>query len=217
MKGDVIVVEEYHRQAARSLIPKLSVAIVTTNRPITISVAGESGSGKSELAKAIAEEFAEQDILFLILGQDDYFRLPPKSNDRRRREDPTWLGPQAEVNLALLDDHLRLVKEGAAKIEKPLISYNEDKVENVEVDLSGVKGVIAEGTYTSLLREADIRIFILRNRVETLEHRTKRNRGNEVGDPFIEDVLKIEHKIIAGHQNLADFLISKDFQLIGSD
>lgn len=214
MKGDVIVVEEYHREAARELVPALSVALVTSNRPIAITVAGESGSGKSELAKAIADEFADQQIRFLVLGQDDYFNLPPLSNDRKRREDPDWLGPHVEVNLPLLDKHLGAVKKRASRIEKPLISYKDDSVESEEIDLTDVKAVIAEGTYTSLLKEADMRVFILRNRLETLEHRKKRNRGKEVGDPFIEDVLKIEHKIIAGHQNLADFLISKDFELV---
>ena len=78
----------------------------------------------------------------------------------------------------------------------------------------GVKVIIAEGTYTSLLKHVDTRVFIARNRLDTLEHRKKRNRGNEVGDPFIENVLKIEHKIIAGHRQLADFVITKDYEVI---
>ena len=57
-------------------------------------------------------------------------------------------------------------------------------------------------------------MFIARNRLDTLEHRQKRNRGNEVGDPFIENVLKLEHKIIAGHQQLADFVITRDYDVI---
>jgi uridine kinase len=39
-------------------------------------------------------------------------------------------------------------------------------------------------------------------------------RGNEVGDPFIEQVLSLEHKIISGHKQLADILITKDFNVI---
>ena len=77
-----------------------------------------------------------------------------------------------------------------------------------------VQVVIAEGTYTSLLKNVDAKVFIARNRVDTLAHRQKRNRGNEVGDPFIENVLKIEHKIIAGHKQLANFIITKDYDVI---
>jgi uridine kinase len=42
-------------------------------------------------------------------------------------------------------------------------------------------------------------------------------RGKEAGDPFIEQVLSVEHKIIAGHQQLADILITKDFGVIFVD
>ena len=41
----------------------------------------------------------------------------------------------------------------------------------------------------------------------------KRNRGSEAGDPFIEQVLEIEHKIIAGHRHLADFIITRDYDV----
>jgi uridine kinase len=82
------------------------------------------------------------------------------------------------------------------------------------LSLESVKVVIAEGTYVSLLRHVDARVFIARNRLETLEHRRKRNRGSEAADPFIEGVLGVEHKIIAGHKNLADFVLSRDFQVV---
>ena len=78
----------------------------------------------------------------------------------------------------------------------------------------GVQVVIVEGTYTSLLKHVDIRVFIARNRLDTIEHRQKRNRGNEVGDPFIENILKMEHKIIAGHKQLADFIITKEYDVL---
>jgi uridine kinase len=74
--------------------------------------------------------------------------------------------------------------------------------------------VIAEGTYTSLLKNIDTRIFIARNRLETFEHRAKRNRGIEMQDPFTEQILLTEHKIIAGHKQLADFVITKDYQVV---
>ena len=80
--------------------------------------------------------------------------------------------------------------------------------------MDGIQVLIAEGTYTSLLKHVDTRIFIARNWLDTLEHRQKRKRGNEVGDLFIEQVLSMEHKIIAGHKQLADFLITKDYDVI---
>ena len=73
---------------------------------------------------------------------------------------------------------------------------------------------VAEGTYTTLLRHVDLRIFIDANYHDTLKYRKMRNRGNEVKDPFVEGILETEHKIISGHVFLADVVISKDYDVI---
>ena len=151
-----------------------------------ITVAGESGSGKSETGKAIQDELEKYGVKSILLGQDDYFNLPPRSNDAKRREDPEWLGPHVEVKLDVLEQNLKDAIKGKSEITKPLVDYNENTVEEETINLDGVKVVIAEGTYTSLLKNVDTRVFITRNRLDTLEHRRKRNRGDEVGDPFIE-------------------------------
>ncbi len=214
MKGDIIVLEEHHIAAARKIVPEMLEKIKIKAERYTITVAGESGSGKSETGKAIANELEKAGIKTVLVGQDDYFVLPPKSNDAKRREDPEWLGPHVEVKMDVLDGNLKAAVDGADSFVKPLIDYNANSVEDQVVDLTGVKVIIAEGTYTSLLKNVDTKVFIARNRLDTLEHRKKRNRGNEVGDPFIENVLKLEHKIIAGHRQLADFVITKDYEVI---
>ena len=214
MKGDIIVLEAHHIAAAHKIVPEIIEKIKGKSARYTITVAGESGSGKSETGKAIADELAALGIKAVLIGQDDYFVLPPKSNDAKRREDPEWLGPHVEVKMDVLDGHLKAAADGANSFVKPLIDYDANSVENEVVDLTDVKVVIAEGTYTSLLKHVDTRIFIARNRLDTLEHRKKRNRGKEVDDPFIENILKLEHKIIAGHRFLADFVITKDYDVI---
>ncbi len=213
MKGDRIVVEEHHTRAAAVIAARLSDRIRVRDRRSVVIVAGESGSGKSETAHALAEALAAQGLPTVVLGQDDYFVLPPRSNDARRRADTEWLGPHVEVRLDLLDANLRDAMTGLDSITKPLVNYDADTIEEETVDLRGVRAVIAEGTYTSLLRHVDTRVFIARSRVDTLEHRRKRARGTEAGDPFVEQVLGIEHKIIAGHRRLADFLITKDYDV----
>jgi len=214
MKGDVIVIEEHHRDAARKIVPEILKKIRSKATRYVITVAGESGSGKSETGKAIQEELEKYEIKSVLLGQDDYFVLPPKSNDAKRREDPEWLGPHVEVKLDVLEGNLKDAIKGKKEIVKPLVDYNENSVEEETISLVGIKVVIAEGTYTSLLKNVDTRIFIARNRLATLAHRQKRNRGDEAGDPFIEQVLVTEHKIIAGHKQLADFIITKDYDVI---
>jgi uridine kinase len=210
MKGDVIVVEEHHRKAAGAIVAAIIEKVRMTPSRYVITVAGESGSGKSETAQAIAEELGKRGVRSVILGQDDYFVLPPRSNDARRRNDPEWLGPHVEVRLDVMEANVRDAVRGADELIKPLIDYDRDSVEEESVRLEGITVVIAEGTYTSLLKHVDTRIFIARSRRDTLAHRLKRNRGSEAGDPFVEQILTMEHKIIAGHRQLADFIITRD-------
>lgn len=214
MKGDIVVLEEHHRNAARVIVPAIVDAVNAKEARYVITVAGESGSGKSETGAAIAEELATHGIRSVLLGQDDYFVLPPKSNDARRRDDDSWLGPHVEVRLGVLEQNLIDAIAGASEITKPLIDYDANTVEDETIDLDGIDVVIAEGTYTTLLKHVDTKVFIARNRLDTLEHRKKRNRGGEVDDPFVENILKLEHKIIAGHKQLADFVITRDYDVI---
>jgi uridine kinase len=214
VKGDRVVVEEYHARAAARIAPLVTGRVQAKAGRSVITVAGESGCGKSETARALADLFQAQGLRAVILAQDDYFVLPPRSNDQRRRADPEWLGPHVEVRMDLLDANLKDAVEGQPRIVKPLVDYDANTIAEETVSLEGVRVVIAEGTYTSLLRHVDTRIFIARSRRDTLEHRQKRNRGREAGDPFIEQVLEMEHKIIAGHRGLADFVITKDYDVL---
>ena len=214
MKGDVLVIEAHHRRAAAQIAADVVDAIDAKGGRFLVTVAGESGSGKSETAAALGEQLLQMGVAAVVLGQDDYFVLPPRSNDARRRTDPEWLGPHVEVRFDLLQANVDAALAGAGAIEKPVIDYDGDSAAMEVVSLEGVKVVIVEGTYVSLLRHVDRRIFIARNRLETLEHRRTRNRGGEAADPFVEGVLAVEHKIIAGHRALADFVLTRDFDVV---
>ncbi len=202
-----------HERAASIIIPRIINKILHKQGRYAISLAGESGCGKTETGKALKNELAKHNIKALVLGQDNYFNLPPKANDAQRKADPTWLGPRKEVNLDLLNHHLKEAQKGSLYIEVPHIEYHSNIESKIETDLSDIKVIIAEGTYTSLLRNLDTRIFVDANYMDTLKYRLKRNRGNEVHDPFVENILETEHKIIAGHIFLADYIITKDYDV----
>jgi uridine kinase len=214
MRGDILVLQEYHKRAASEIVPQIIERVRGKNTRYIITVAGESGSGKSETSRALADELEKHGIISVILGQDDYFILPPRSNNTKRRDNPDWLGPHVEVRLDVLDQNLKCAIQGKKVIKKPLVDYGANTIDEETICLDGVKVVIAEGTYTSLLKNVDTRIFITRNWLDTLEHRQKRNRGTEAGDPFVEQILTTEHKIIAGHRQLADYLITNEYDVI---
>lgn len=210
MRGDIIIVEDHHRAAAAQVVAHIADAVAAKSGRYTITVAGESGSGKSETAQAIADAFAERSVGSAIYQQDDYFVHPPKTNDLTRREDIGWVGSN-EVHLDLLDAHLQAALDGADEVVKPLVIYEEDRIDTETMDLGDAKVVIAEGTYTSMLQNVDTRVFIARNRLDTMEHRMK--RGREDFDPFLEEVLTIEHDIISPHRQMADVVITRDYDV----
>lgn len=210
MKGDIILVGKEHKNAADRIIERLFDEISQTGRRYTMTVAGESGSGKSETGQALADAVGERGLAAVVLQQDDYYVLPPRYNDAARRANFAWVGTN-EVKLNVLDSHLQAAQEGEDSIEKPLVIYDDNLIVTETVSLAGVDVVIAEGVYTSLCEHVDRRIFIARNRLETLEHRMK--RGREDFDPFIEDVLTTEHEIISQHRAKADVVITRDYDV----
>ncbi len=216
MQGDKILVEEHHIRAAEKIVGMILPEISASEGRYTITVGGESGSGKSETAQAIADALEKKGVRCAILQQDDFYVYPPRTNDRTRRNDPGWVGPQ-EVHLDVLDNALADILAGKDEIEKPLVNYDKDSITTETLDLSGVKVTIAEGTYTTLLRNVNTRVFIARNYLDTRAHREKRIRHSSELDDFTERVLRIEHEIISSHRARADIIVARDYGVEKND
>jgi uridine kinase len=210
MRGDKLVIKDHHLRAAKQVAEVILPEIKQQDGRYAITIAGESGSGKSETAESLRQELEKHGIQSFIFQQDDYFHYPPKSNAKMREKDINWVGT-SEVKLDLLDQNLKDAIEGKEKIEKPLVYFEEDKVENETVNLEGIKVVIAEGTYTTALENVHKRVFIARNYFDTKETRAERSREKQ--DEFLEKILKIEHEIIIKQSEKADLIISKDYEL----
>ena len=215
MIGDEIVVKPHHTKAAENVYNKIKDQVLNqeNGKVLAITVAGESGSGKSETATEIARLFKENhDLPHVVFHQDDYFVHPPKSNDQRRKENIHQIEQAVgthEVKLDLLDKHLSYVKDPDVKrLEKPLVDFHNDKVLSETHDLDDVKLVIAEGTYTTALGNADIKVFIDKDYKDTLEHRKERARDEL--DENTDKILKIEHEIISKHKEQAHVIVPKE-------
>ncbi len=205
MIGDKLVITEYHREAATSIYTVLKNKLKDTAEPIAATVAGESGCGKSETARVLADLCNEAGYRAIVLQQDDYFVYPPKTNHQKRLEDINRVGP-GEVKLDLLDQNIGTIKEGKhEEITKPLVHYEQDSITEEKVAVKEIRVIVIEGTYTTTLKNADFRAFIDRNYQQTRKSRLKRSRDPR--SDFLEKVLSIEHEIISAHKNLADLVI----------
>ena len=210
MLGDKVFIEAHHRNAANTISTFVLSKLNQDKSKKAICVAGESGSGKSEIATEISLILKKNEVSSVILRQDDYFIYPPKINDLKRREDLSWRGVK-EVQLELLNTHLNDFQKGSRFIKAPTIEYDSKTINFRKLCFKDIKALIVEGTYTSLLNNLDMRIFIARDFNQTLKHRLKRNRGASELDVFTNEVLKKEHEIISKHKRLADIIIDSDY------
>ena len=210
MEGDKLVIQEGHIKAARQIVKLLFPQITRTQDKFTITIAGESGSGKSEIAAVLSDLLFEKGIKSIILQQDDYFVYPPKTNAKMRRKDIGHVG-LSEVRLALLDENLKDITEGKSKIEKPLVIFDEDRITKETVELRGIKTVIVDGTYTTILKNVHQRIFIDHTYADTREIRKRRAREEQ--DEFLEKILELEHRIISSHKPQADIIVTSDYEV----
>jgi len=211
MKGDILIINENHKKAAKQSVEIMLEDIKASEGKYMITVAGESGAGKSEIAASIAEILEEKGMKCFIFQQDDYFVYPPKSNAAMRVKDISHVG-LSEVRLDLIDEQLQDILDGKEEITKPLVIFDEDRIDKETVSIKDAKVFIAEGTYTTSLNNIDTHIFIDRNYIDTLEARKERNREKQ--DEFLEKILKIEHEIITALVSRADIIITKDFNAI---
>jgi uridine kinase len=209
MIGDRIIPKAHHTSAAEQLHAILKKTL-RGDRPV-ITIGGESGSGKSEIAFELSRLYDREGVPVFIFQQDDYFFYPPKTNERMRRKNIKHVG-LGEVNLRLLDEHVAHFKQYSAKpLKKPLIIFDEDRVRDEIIDPKAFGLGIVEGTYTTLLSQAARHVFIETDFKDTLQHREDRNR--DTLDDFLEKVLEIEHNIISRHKSLADLIVGKDYNV----
>ena len=195
MRGDKLLIRKFHIKAAeriaKILLPEILFPPVTK---YVVTVAGESGAGKSEIAFVLSKILTKNNIKTLLLQQDDYFRRPPKTNYRARRSDISLVGTQ-EVKFSVLNKNIKSFKTESGQFEKPLVDFDEDRIRKESLKCKSAQVLIIEGTYTSLLGGVDKKIFLARTHKETLNQvleilnfTTPINYTFEQNDLYIEKV-----------------------------
>lgn len=177
---------------------------------VCAGIMGESGSGKTVLAHALGRAAEQTGRRAVIIQLDDYFRLPPRDNDARRRQDIAWVGP-GEVDLERLDSDLARIAQGAWSIDKPLVDFAQNTIGSETLALADRCLAIVEGTYVGMLRHVDVRIFIDRTYRDTRDARLA--RGREAQSTWLESVLAIEHDHIRPCRERADMVIDREYRL----
>ena len=202
-----------HRDLALALIAAMAANDTLAQRAsrIVIAVAGESGSGKSVTAVCLAHELTASGHVTEVLHQDDYFIRPPAANHAHRVADLTSVGPQ-EVDFDRLRAHVAAFRRGEHGVAAPRVNYGTDHFDTEPRDFRSVQILVVEGTYVLAGVDSDIRIFLAATSDDTRERRRARNRDIEA--PVVDQVLAIEHRIIAAQREVADIVVDRDFRIV---
>ena len=202
-----------HRALALALIAATAAndTLAQPTSRIVIAVAGESGSGKSVTAVSLARELTASGDLTEVLHQDDYFIRPPAANHAHRAADLTSVGPH-EVDFVRLRAHVAAFRRGDRGVAAPRVNYGTDRFDTEPRDFTSVQILVVEGTYVLASVAADIRIFLAATSDDTRERRRARNR--DIVAPVVDQVLAIEHRIIAAQWEMADIVVDHDFRIV---
>ena len=198
---------------ARDLIAQLGSRL-TTARPagVVVGIAGESGSGKTVTAVALARELEARGLRALVLHQDDYFHRPPRANHAHRLLDPSDVGPH-EVNLVLMASHVSAFRARCSDVPIPVVDYHADELLVRQIGFDAVDALVVEGTYVLFLDDVDIRMFMDATYQDSRALRAARARDRD--DPIVEQVLQTEHEIIVPQAERAHIVIDRNFRIRG--
>lgn len=207
MLGDVLLIEDKHRQAAQSLAEKILQTGIT--RPV-IAISGESGSGKSELSHCLARAMKDRDIRAKVIHSDNYYFIPPEErSDWRKARGPESIGPE-EYDWDAIHRTVRDFRAGSLS-EMPCIDLVTDQVDTLKTDFSRVGMLIIDGLYAIATDHADVRVLI-----DITYHETKKAqllRGKEKVNEWRMTVLEQEHRRVSPLREKADWIVDGSYRV----
>lgn len=184
----------------------------TSSTRLVIGFAGESGSGKTETARAVADALTQAGRPALLLHQDDYFHRPPATNHAWRETDLAHVGPH-EVDRPRLAALVEAFRRGENGVAGQVVDYANDRFLPATLDFGAIAVLCLEGTYVLSLPGLDRRVFLAATHEETRARREARARAASELTPFVARVLAIEHAIIRQQQAIADVVIDAAFRV----
>ncbi len=172
--------------------------LLETNKKVLIAIDGQSGSGKSTIAKKLADEFDG-----LLIHMDDYF-LPPQMKTPKRLSQSG-----GNVHFERLKDELftNLDKE---KISLRKYNCMTNELENLE-EYENRKLIIIEGVYSlhKELREAYHLKILLKVSKDTQLSRIENRSGEKMLKRFITEWIPLENHYFTTEkiEEIADLII----------
>ena len=209
MLGDVLLIEDKHRNAGEAIIQKI---LERKQDKFIIAISGESGSGKSELAHVIAKGLRKYGIMAKPIHIDNYYRILPLERTEWRKkngiENVVGYGEYDwETIYRNIDDF-----KNSRKSTMPCVDLVTEQVDQLTTDFKGIDMLVIDGLYAIKTDGVDLNIFL-----ELTYHETKKAqvvRGKEPQNEYRMAVLEQEHRMVQALKPKADILISKEYEVL---
>jgi uridine kinase len=209
MLGDVLLIEDKHRNAGEVIIQKI---LERKKDKFMIAISGESGSGKSELAHVIAKGLRKHGIMAKPIHIDNYYRIHPLERTEWRKkhgienvvgyEEYDW-----DTIYRNIDDF-----KNNRKSTMPCVDLVTEQIDQLTTDFNGIDMLVIDGLYAINTDGTDLRVFL-----ELTYHETKKAqvvRGKEPQNEYRMAVLEQEHRMVQALKPKADILISKEYEVL---
>jgi uridine kinase len=209
MLGDVLLIEDKHRNAGEAIIQKI---LERKKDKFMIAISGESGSGKSELAHVIAKGLRKHGIMAKPIHIDNYYRvLPLERTEWRKNNGIENVVGYGEYDWDAIYRNIDDFKHDR-KSTMPCVDLVTEQVDQLTTDFKGIDMLVIDGLYAIKTEGVDLGIFL-----ELTYHETKKAqvvRGKEPQNDYRMAVLEQEHRMVQALKPKADILISKEYEVM---
>lgn len=206
MIGDVLLISEKHTRAASRVAEIIKQKEFEKH---VIAIAGESGTGKSEIAHELRRLLKKEGYRVKILHGDNYYKVLPGERTEWREKNGVKSIGENEYDWGTLNRNIEDFRKGKKSI-LPFLDLYTNQEDRLITNFKYINLLILEGLYC-LRAPADLKVFIDLTYKETRKAQVL--RGKEPQTKFRAKVLEREHQIIQSHRPLANLFITKDYNV----
>ncbi len=213
MLGDVLLINDMHKEAAQSIFERLKDSCSSKGERYRciVGISGESGSGKSELAHSLGKLLKDNNIRVKVIHTDNYYKIQPLLREEWRRNKGFDMIGLDEYDWIKIRKTIRDFKE-EQECMIPCIDLIPEQVDKLITDFSKIDLLIVDGLYAINAPDIDLRVFI-----DLTYHETKINqiiRMKEAMSDFRLGILEKEHQAVATLKPMADLIVDKSYQVV---
>jgi len=216
MLGDVLLINDMHKEAAQAIFEKLMEGCGTKEERYRciVGISGESGSGKSELAHSLGKLLKDNNVRVKVIHTDNYYKIQPLLREEWRRNKGFDKIGLEEYDWIKIKKTIRDFKE-EQECMIPCIDLIPEQVDKLITDFSKIDLLIIDGLYAINTPDIDMRVFI-----DLTYHETKINqiiRMKEALSDFRLGILEKEHQAVASLKPMADLIVDKSYQVVTAE